>query len=139
MRAPLYDQATGAPGVPADVNPDEDRTRQEFKADADVNVIVRRFGPNAFAGGEYGSQDFDLDLLQVQEATRTALKGFSRLPEAVQARYRDVESYLAAFATGDLALVDDEVVVAVEPAPAGSTDAATGQGEAAAAKGESVT
>lgn len=46
---------------------DEDLTRQDEKDNADINVIVKRFGVQAFQP-HYGEHDFTLDLLEAHRA-----------------------------------------------------------------------
>lgn len=92
--------------------PGEDKARQEFKEEADVNVILRKFGAGGFEPRPvvYGSQDFDLDLQSVYSAAEEAQAGWLRLPEHLRRRYPGWPELLAAVDRGEASLVDAEGV-----------------------------
>lgn len=104
---------------------EEDKARQEFKDEADVNVILRRFGAGGFEVRpvRYGVQDMDADLQSVYRAAELAQEGWLRLPEHVRRRYPGWPELLDAVDRGEAVLVDStgqESVPAkeVEPPPA---------------------
>lgn len=102
-------------------DPREDKTRQEFAAEADINTLLRRFG----AGGMemrpvvYGIQDTDLELQQVYAAVEVSENAWARLPENLRARYSDWSELLAAVERGEAQLKDPEgkVTEPVKPDP----------------------
>lgn len=100
-----------------DCPPGEDRTRQEFAEDADVNVILRRFGAGGFEVRPvtYGVQDMNLDLQGVYESVRIAEEAWGKLPPHLQSRYTSWEPLLAALERGDATLVDPDGVVVAPP------------------------
>lgn len=91
----------------------EDRARQEFKDESDVNVILRRFGAGGFEPRPvvYGVQDFDDDLQGVYIAAAEAQAGWNRLPEHLRKRYPGWPELLAAVDAGEASLVDPDGVV----------------------------
>lgn len=150
MRAPIReqddysfngDEISLAAGLACD--PNEDKARQEFKEDTDVNAIVRRFGANAFAdprNQQYSVTDFNLDLQALLEARRSAEIAFQSLDPELRKGLPTFEQFMAALAVGDLALVGERVIVVADDGgeqPASA--AATAQAEGAGASGESVT
>lgn len=98
--------------------PEEDKARQEFKDEADVNVILRRFGAGGFEPRPvvYGIQDTELDLQSVYLAAEEAQAGWLKLPEHLRRRYPGWPELLAAVDRGEASLVDPDGVP-VEPAP----------------------
>lgn len=98
-------------------DPSEDRARQEFKEESDVNVILRRFGAGGFEARPvvYGVQDLDLDLQGVYMAAEAASAGWQRLPEAVRRRYPSWVELMAAVDAGEAVLADSDGVQV--PAP----------------------
>jgi len=89
----------------------EDRTRQEFADDADVNVILRRFSAGGFESRpvSYGMQDFGLDLQSVLASAEIASAAWLKVPEAARARYGGWQELLAAIERGEAALTPAEV------------------------------
>lgn len=96
---------------------EEDRTRQEFAAEADINVILRRFGAGGFEPRpvRFGVQDFNDDLQGVMIAAREAQDAFERLPEKLRRRYPSWNELLPALETGEATLVDKDGVEVVPP------------------------
>jgi len=95
----------------------EDKTRQEFAEECDVNVILRRFGAGGFEGRPvvYGVQDLDLDLQGVYTAVEVAEEAWERLPERLRKRYRAWPELLGAMERGEASLVDPDGVVVDPP------------------------
>lgn len=95
----------------------EDKARQEFKEDADVNVILRRFGAGGFEMRpvQYGTQDMDADLQTVYAAAAVAQDGWLKLPEHVRRRYPGWPELLAAVDRGEAVLVDPNGVESKPP------------------------
>lgn len=97
--------------------PEEDRTRQEFKEEADINVILRRAGAGGFEARpvSYGVQDLDLDLQGVYAAVEVAQEAWERLPGRLRKRYPSWAELLPALERGEAALVDPDGVVVDPP------------------------
>lgn len=97
--------------------PGEDRTRQEFKDEADVNVILRRVGAGGFEPRPmvYGVQDTDADLQTIYAAAAVAQDGWLKLPEHLRRRYPGWPELLAAVDRGEASLVDPDGVVSEPP------------------------
>lgn len=96
----------------------EDRARQEFKDETDVNVILRRFGAGGFEVRpvQYGIQETDLELQTVYAAAAVAEDGWLKLPEHVRKRYSGWPELLSAVEAGQAVLVDKDGVVSTPPA-----------------------
>jgi len=95
---------------------EEDRTRQEFGEESDVNAILRRFGAGGFEMRpvHYGVQDLDLDLQQVYTSVAVAEEAWKRLPAGLRSRYKAWPELLTALQRGEASLVTPDGVV-VEP------------------------
>lgn len=69
---------------------EEDKARQEFKQEADLNFLMRKYGAlppvTQFPQGEV---DFDVDLLTARVAVQEARDGYGRLP----ADFREAVSF----------------------------------------------
>lgn len=65
------------------------KCREEFAEDADVNVILRRFGavPPQLRQPVFGEQDFSLDLRDHLDAVRAAAESWQAVPLSVRRRY----------------------------------------------------
>lgn len=98
-------------------DPAEDKARQEFKDESDVNVLLRRFGAGGFEARPvvYGTQDFDTDLQTVYAAAAVAQDGWLKLPEHVRRRYPGWPELLAAVDRGEAVLVDPDGVASKPP------------------------
>lgn len=91
-------------------DPRDDRTRQEFKEDADINVILKRFGADSFNArpAQYGIIDFDLDLQQAKHAINDTRLAWNRLPKHLKDRFPNWESLLEAVDAGAITSKDLE-------------------------------
>lgn len=89
---------------------DEDRTRQEFAKDADINVLLRRHG-GIPAGRQptFGPYDFDLDMLDAIEFTRAAAEAFERLAPDLRRRHPTWASIIRAVDDGRLVIKDGKI------------------------------
>lgn len=81
--------------------PEEDKARQEFKAEADINVLLRKYGAVPQRPLSYGEVDFDLDLHTAINAVSQASLGYASLPEHVRRKFPDLPSLFAAIANGE--------------------------------------
>lgn len=93
----------GAAKLSAEISAMEDTTRQEFKAETDVNTIVKKFGLQSHREvPQYLETDFGMDLqeaIRIQEETAAA---FRRLPKDLQRDYPSWEKVLEAIAKGEI-------------------------------------
>lgn len=84
--------------------PGEDKARQEFRDEVDVNSVVSRYGENFFAPVNSGRDvDYDLDLMGAIEAVEASRAAWGKLPEKVRAKYRSWEQLQVAAHSGELA------------------------------------
>lgn len=140
MRKPLHEFAWDAPAhVGLSFEGEKDIVRAEFLEETRTEAVLRRFGLGGFAKpAQYGVQDFESDLQQIQNAVIRAVDGVKTLPEAVRSRYATKEALLVGLARGELILAEDGLSVAAAEVPqSGASGAATSQSEAAG--GSSVT
>ena len=84
-------------------DPDDDRTRQEFRDEADINVIMRRFGvtPADPRTLPFGYVDYSLDFQQAQLLVQDARRHLAQLPGDILTAYGGVPGLVAAIARGD--------------------------------------
>lgn len=95
-------------------------TRQEFKADADINTILSRFGLMNIptAQGAFGEYDFDIDLQQGLSLVQRAVRAHSRLTAALQEKYPTWQDLLYALHNSPDQLKEDLKPTTPEPTPA---------------------
>lgn len=109
----IYSQQTAL-----DMSGFPDRARQEFKDEADINILLRRFGVTVPQKQvTYGEANFDLDLQQAHAAVREAKEGFARLPEELRKKYPSWKSIFNAIQSGELKDLKSETVPEPEKAP----------------------
>lgn len=102
----LSDATATIPKGPKDV---EDVTRQEFRDEADINVLLKRYGVGSgppLRDPIYGEVDYDLDLMGAYTAVRQAREAFQRLPQDVREAYPSWDQLLAGIGAG--AVIVDE-------------------------------
>lgn len=110
-------------------DPAEDKARQEFKEDSDINVQMRRYGVgHAF---EVGSVDYDLDLQASIEAVNAAHDAWRRLPANVRDKWPSWDALQAAAESGELS----EFLKPAAAPDGGSSGAAAGSPSGSAAGG----
>lgn len=85
-------------------DPSKDRTRQEFAAEADINVMFAKFGVfgDARKPIAYGEVDYSIDLQQAFAAIEDAKRLWKRMPEGIQEKYPNWQSLLNAANAGEL-------------------------------------
>lgn len=109
-------------------DPDENMTRQEFRDDCDVNILLKRHGMDFPSRPlEYGEYDFDITLQSALEASRTASEAFGRLDPSVQA-YGSWAAVMAAMARGEVVVDGSSVRVQHPGAGASSSEGAADPG-----------
>lgn len=78
--------------------------RQEFKDEADINILLSRFGINTQVrtDGKYGAEiDYNLDLQQAYAAIESARRATSAVPEELREKYPTWREMLNATETGE--------------------------------------
>lgn len=80
-----------------------DMTRQEGKEDADINVLLRKFGVGIPQRQiVYGSADFDMDLQQAYAAIEEVKGAWFLMPEEIRTKYKDWPTLMVALDAGEL-------------------------------------
>lgn len=93
----LGDEYTAATAINFDPSDPDARsvTRQEFKTDADINTILRKFGVDAFNKQPiFGDINYDVTLQDALHLLTRANELHRRLPESLRAKYPDRGSIL---------------------------------------------
>lgn len=97
----LYSERSGI-----DFSQSKDRTRQEGKADADVNTILARYG----VGGQplrqtvYGETNYDMDLQRTMAAVDAAKSAWQQMPANLREKYPSWQDLLNGLESGALRL-----------------------------------
>lgn len=88
-----------------DTSDKPDLARQEFRDDADANLLLKRYGVNVpvQAQPQYGDADFDLDLHSAHIAVDRAQHAFRKLPNELREKYKTTQGLLDAMNSGELA------------------------------------
>lgn len=94
---------------------DEDRTRQEFAEEADVNVLLRRYGAVPMGEATYGEFDYDVHLHQAVNGVRQARDDYRRMPAEVRNQFPTFEAFMAAVEDGRLEITTEPAVKQPEP------------------------
>lgn len=83
----------------------ESLTRQEMKDDADVNLMLSRYGVTGTGRQPvFGEVDFNLDLQTAMHAIRDAQDAYARVPAELKAKYPTWQALLNALDSGTLVL-----------------------------------
>lgn len=91
----------------------QDMTRQEFKADADINTILARYGVGSTQTiPEFGIADYNLDLQTALNTVYKARQLWQRMPQDLRAKYKSWRELIAAMDKGELEILNSE-----EPQP----------------------
>lgn len=99
----LQDKISDASGIDCSTEPDT--TRQEFKDEADTNVLLKRFGVGIpLKPVVYGETHFDIDLQQALEAVNQARTAYRGLPPELKRIYPSWQTLLNAIESGALIL-----------------------------------
>lgn len=109
MRSQLdnFDEITARLGLRCP--PEDNRTRQEFKDEADINNVVARFYPFAPPQArvpQYGEQDMSLDLHGALMVVQEARESYASLPESLRAKFPTYTEFVNAVAEGRVQIVD---------------------------------
>lgn len=94
-------EAIAAKGVVCDLvcDMDDDKTRQEFREECDVNHILRQHG-YMVRPVQYGEHNFDDDLTVQMQSRSVFQLWYDSAPADVREAYPDLGSFLAAFGSG---------------------------------------
>lgn len=86
-----------------------DVARQEFKADADIQTILKRFGVMS-PGREivYGEADYTVDLQTAFDAMEEAKRAHARLSPELKERYSTWQALLNALHNGSLVINEEK-------------------------------
>lgn len=76
-------------------------TRQEYKDEADINLLLKRFGVIPGPQGTYGEVDYTLDLQTALAALASANKANFDVPTELRDKYRGWRDVLNATETGE--------------------------------------
>lgn len=122
MHPPTKDQADlGQDNVTLDASntPDnKDVARQEFKDEADINVMLAKFGVTQPRGTPtYGEWDDSIDLQTAVQSVRDARSAYHALPEELRNKFPRMEDLLAALENGSLVIKDEEAPKEEPPPP----------------------
>lgn len=94
----------------------EDKARQEFKEEADVNYMLSRFGITPTRGAPtYGEWDDTIDLQSALQSLHDARTAYRDLPENLRNKFTRMEDLLAALENGSLVIKNEDAPA--EPAP----------------------
>lgn len=96
-----------------------DMARQEFREEADINTILRKFGATAQQRqGVWGSTiDYNIDLQTALDATHDAQLAYQQLPEKLRQRYPTLDEFMAAANAGNIQPADLKPAAPAAPAP----------------------
>lgn len=85
-------------------------TRQEFKDEADINNILKKFGVDAFTHDSrfFVETNYHLDLQQLIGAAADVQEAHAKLPDDLRQLFPSVEAMLAAARNGDLRTALDQ-------------------------------
>jgi len=104
-----FDAITQALGL--NCPPEDNRTRQEFKDEADINNVVARFYPFAPPQArvpQYGEQDMSLDLHGALMAVQDARESYASLPASLREQFPTYSDFVNAVADGRIQIVDNQ-------------------------------
>lgn len=104
MSGQIYDGLFNAPpDVVLDFEPDSSLTKQEFKDECDINVLMRHYqqtglAPPVAAGmANYGDFSQDIDFLAAQRVVVRAREQFEALPSGIRDRFNNDPARFLAF------------------------------------------
>lgn len=98
---------TGSPG----------RTRQEFKNEADINIMLARFGVNHQQRTlTFGQQDFTIDLQQGLASIEQTKRVYARMSPEIKELYPTYEKFIVGMESGQVALDLEKLDQAAIPA-----------------------
>lgn len=105
-----------------DCSDSTDVARQEFKSEADVNVLLQKYGvgiPQKQVA--FGDTNFDIDLQEALAAVQAAKRAYRQLPPELRQRYPSWQTLLNNLASGRITKADLDTPVTKPEVPAPST------------------
>lgn len=102
-----------------DCSDDTDTARQEFKDEADVNIILAKFGVNSLQRQPTWGQEvnYDLNLQTALEAITDAKAAHSQLPDDLKRRYPTWAALLNALEAREIVLTNEPEAAPPPPEP----------------------
>lgn len=87
-----------------DCTSSKDMARQEFKDDADINIMLSRFGVNQQqrTTTPFGEADYTIDLQQAMHSINQTQRAYQRMDPEIKRIYPTYEQFIKGVATGDL-------------------------------------
>lgn len=84
---------------------EEDKTRQEFAAETNINLTLARFGVGAQPQRQttFGEVDYGLDLQQAFASVDAARRVHAKIPDSMREKYPTWQALLNGMASGQLA------------------------------------
>lgn len=112
MRSPFvrsaynYDQEEASAQAAIAIDPDEDRTKQEFLEETDINTILRRFNvtgqlPENVKAPTYGDFTEVYDFHSAANAIAEASEAFEAMPADVRRRFDNDPARFVAFCSDE--------------------------------------
>lgn len=82
--------------------PEEDRTRQEFREDTDINILLKRYGVGALnrTPTEFSDRDYDVSLHDAMIASQAADAAYNALDPDVRRAYPTWAHFVQAVESG---------------------------------------
>lgn len=91
-------------------------TRQEYRTEADINELLKRFGVTTRIPVWGQTVDFNLDLQTALAAIRDVKRAYRDLPDNLREKYKSWQSLMNAIDQGRLSLHREEPPKPPEPA-----------------------
>lgn len=97
-----------------DCSDSKDMARQEFKDDADINIMLSRFGVNQQQRTmtQFGEADFTIDLQQAMHSINETQRAYTRMDPEIKKIYPTYENFVRGVQTGavekDLERINNE-------------------------------
>lgn len=86
----------------------KDMARQEGKDEADINILLKKFGVGVPQKAQpvFGVTDYTIDLQTGIEAARQATAAWANVPRNIRHTYRNWQNVITAIDRGDLKVAD---------------------------------
>lgn len=124
----LFDIYSVDTAVDASSSPENrDVARQEFKAEADINIMLAKFG--VFAPQKqlfFEDVDYGIDLQQALGAIADAKRAWQVMPPEIKLQFPNWRDLLNALESGQIKLNEGEAPIVTESLQTGGAEAAPG-------------
>lgn len=105
-----YDELDVSEATALDLSDEVDMTRQEYRDEADINVMLHRYGVNTpTRPPNYGEVDYTMDLQQAMIAVENAKIAHRQLPVELRQKYPTWREMLNATESGRLRMDLDQI------------------------------